>query len=204
MNISRARFGATVLDEHLYVTGGETGGDRVSQSLEVFDFATELWKELAPMAVRRVGHGMASTNGKLLVAGGYDQYSEPRKSVEVYDIENNTWSSVSDLLSAYESVHLGVLSDPNRVLLVGKVLPNGEDENSDDEETWGESTERECLMYENGFAVYNMLSDTWEPMPVFEEEEMGDDVDELTQLNPDSGDRPYWANMEKGLFTTVL
>jgi len=52
--------GTTVLDGHVYITGGTDGGgdsERVNSTVEVYDAETDKWSDVTPMSQARSGHG---------------------------------------------------------------------------------------------------------------------------------------------------
>lgn len=68
---------------------------------------------------------MASTAGKLIVAGGIgDSEGEALSSVEVFDLATQCWSEVEALPVPYSWCHLVLLEDPNRVFILGQVHSN--------------------------------------------------------------------------------
>ena len=64
-----------------------------------FDLLRWTWTAVESMRMPRTFFGSVVTNGKLYVIGGDTNGSEEDdKSVEVYDIASNTWSTVCTLL----------------------------------------------------------------------------------------------------------
>lgn len=49
MSIARAKPGAIVLNDKLYVIGGKMQQQTVSDSMECYSFEHSLWRKLAPM-----------------------------------------------------------------------------------------------------------------------------------------------------------
>jgi kelch-like protein 8 len=61
------------------------------------------------MIKRRAGAGATVTNGKIFVAGGFDD-NAPLASVEVYDPKNSTWTNIKQMMSPRGGVGLAPLS----------------------------------------------------------------------------------------------
>jgi N-acetylneuraminic acid mutarotase len=73
MPTARSGLAAAVLNRRLVVVGGEVNPadpDGVFPQVEVYDFATDTWESLDPMAVPRHGIGAAAVGDLLYVPGG--------------------------------------------------------------------------------------------------------------------------------------
>jgi N-acetylneuraminic acid mutarotase len=73
MPTARSGLAAAVLNGRLVVVGGEVNPndpDGVFPQVEVYDFATDTWESLDPMAVPRHGIGAAAVGELFYVAGG--------------------------------------------------------------------------------------------------------------------------------------
>ena len=68
------------LGKYLYAAGGNDGSASL-QSVERYDPHINKWSEVAPMAKRRAGVGLAALNGHLYAVGGFDDAS-PLDTVE--------------------------------------------------------------------------------------------------------------------------
>ncbi|XP_066272093.1 kelch-like protein 6 [Branchiostoma lanceolatum] len=89
------RSAACVVNNDVIVTGGQnslTQAWRYRPSLNS-------WKELAPMGVKRLRHGMAALNGQAYVVGGERNDTELLRleDVEVYKETTNSWEKVTPL-----------------------------------------------------------------------------------------------------------
>ena len=65
-------------------------------STEVFDPQTNAWTPLAPMSTGRDSFAMAVVQGKLYVAGGYDE-TNLMATAEAYDPQQNRWETVANM-----------------------------------------------------------------------------------------------------------
>jgi hypothetical protein len=81
---------ASVLDGMVYLVGT---GDQGSSTLR-FDPVSGAWSTLAPKLCNRLGSAAFVVDGCLCVAGGAIHLS----SVERYNVANNTWEAVADML----------------------------------------------------------------------------------------------------------
>lgn len=75
------------------------------------------WETAAPMKKARSEIGAAEVNGKIYVIGGLDGYGRTTDSVEVYDIEKDSWSEAAKLPQALH--HPAVTTDGEKVYVVG-------------------------------------------------------------------------------------
>lgn len=102
---SRDHFHATVVNNKLYVVGGRlTGGEGgtfapVISEVDVYDFTTGSWSTLpasANLPVPRAASATVTFNGQVVVIGG-EGNGQAYVNTDVLDVNNNTWSSLSDL-----------------------------------------------------------------------------------------------------------
>ncbi|HWR96868.1 MAG TPA: kelch repeat-containing protein [Candidatus Methanoperedens sp.] len=77
----------------IYVAGGD--GD--ASGLHRYHIATDTWSQGTDIPRDVVGASMGSWNGKIFVAGGYDQLSTYSTEVNVYDIAGNSWTTGAPL-----------------------------------------------------------------------------------------------------------
>ncbi|RXM35033.1 Kelch-like protein 17 [Acipenser ruthenus] len=83
--------GCAAVGDRLFVAGGVQGSGVVSDTLHEYDPVADHWTERPPMAVPRVMHGFLGACGKLYALGGCNRASF-LDSVEVYDLQANTWA----------------------------------------------------------------------------------------------------------------
>ncbi len=101
---SEAAYGDTTHAGFLYVVGGESGG-LVQSDLQRYDPVTNTWTTLAPMPTARAGAAAAAVDDNIFVIGGRLSAPGPcgagpyLATVEKYDIDTDTWSTVASLPS---------------------------------------------------------------------------------------------------------
>ena len=83
----------------------------VGTSVESFDAATNQWTAVAPMNTRRIGHGLASAQGKLFAVGGDNSQDGRLSSVECFDPSTRVWSNIAALSTARYFLAVAVLGD---------------------------------------------------------------------------------------------
>ena len=81
---------------HLYVCGGWLDGDFLAKA-ERFDTVENKWEEIANMQQAR-GHACGvTTEGKIFVAGGLEDWDSILKTCEMYNISTNEWQFIGSL-----------------------------------------------------------------------------------------------------------
>eukprot|EP00117_Sycon_ciliatum_P006045 scpid74631/ scgid9747/ Kelch-like protein 8 len=93
---SRGGCGAAVLNNTLYVAGGNSGAASSTRSLEAYDMLNDSWRPRSAMSDYRAGFGMATVEGKIIVAGGFEE-EYPLATVEVYQPRSDTWTTIAPL-----------------------------------------------------------------------------------------------------------
>ena len=89
---------AAVGVSHLLVAGGDTGGGHsCMDSVELFDVASQIWCEVAPMSAPRTAASAVACNEAIYVLGGYNACKDKQRFdlVESYDIKTNRWHEVN-------------------------------------------------------------------------------------------------------------
>lgn len=104
-SMSTQRYGAAggAIDGKLYVAGGTTASGTVQTSLEVYDPVTDTWTLMTPMPTpRSLGGSPAAAviDGKLYVAGGIGANSSILDTLEVYDPQTDTWTTLAPMPTA--------------------------------------------------------------------------------------------------------
>ena len=95
MEIGRERHCSVSIGRKIYVFGGMN--TTVTDKTIVFDEATQIWSNLAPMNNKRVGFSALSHDGNIYAMGGMkdghkrDDYSRFLNTMEVYDVKKNEW-----------------------------------------------------------------------------------------------------------------
>ena len=117
---------------------------------EIFDPVTNKWTLTDTLKSKRAGHTMTKLkNGKILIAGGYNNEFEIKKC-ELFDPHTNQWS-FADSLNFAKSAHTAIL------LSDGKLLIAGGKEGGDTTDPWSSS----CELYDpdrNEWLVVGSLS----------------------------------------------
>lgn len=102
-NMPTARFGsgAAAYGDRMYVFGGFIGNDTsfeiiVTDLLEMYDATQQIWTTLA--SIPEAAGGVSATNygGKIYSIGGSGKQGVP-SSTYYYDINNNNWSSTTEM-----------------------------------------------------------------------------------------------------------
>ena len=87
----RDHLAAVGAAERLWAIGGSPGwfNQETSQTLWVFDPATNVWEDRAPLPLGRAAHAAAELDGRIYVAGGIGP--EPQRLL-IYEITSDRWS----------------------------------------------------------------------------------------------------------------
>ncbi|MEW5905384.1 MAG: kelch repeat-containing protein, partial [Elusimicrobiota bacterium] len=87
MNTARHNHAVTLLpDGNILVSGGRTGVNAVTGSIEMYNMRTNEWQDMATLAVPRSSHtATVMSDGRVLIAGGFTGAGAPTGSVEIYD-----------------------------------------------------------------------------------------------------------------------
>ncbi|WP_169976785.1 Kelch repeat-containing protein [Tautonia rosea] len=122
--IPRARrsFAGAVLDGNYYLVGGLGDDQTLVDVVDVFNFETKAWQTIPSPSQPRVFADLVVLDGKLYMGGGFAAGSsghfEPARSIEVYDPESGTWSTmIEELPIAVNALRLMTVRD--RLLLFG-------------------------------------------------------------------------------------
>jgi Kelch motif len=94
----------------------------------LYDPPTGTWMNTGTMNARRFGHTATLLgNGKVLVAGGWDQFSlAPTNDAELYDPSTGNWSKTGSL-NVGRYIHTATLLPDGQVLVAGGEATNFED-----------------------------------------------------------------------------
>jgi N-acetylneuraminic acid mutarotase len=102
----------------LVVGGGVVGGDKESNSAELYDPATGTWSFTGTLNIACEGHtATLLPNGKVLVVGGYGN-NGALNSAELYDPATGIWT-LTDNLRVARSEHTATLLQSGKVLVLG-------------------------------------------------------------------------------------
>jgi N-acetylneuraminic acid mutarotase len=111
----------------IYVIGGRTGGANVANLIssptdvvEEYDPATDRWRAMTKMPTARSGHGWATYQNRIYVAGGEvrDHHMDAIfRDVEAFDPVANEWFQLPSMQTARHGVNAAVLG--NQLHLIG-------------------------------------------------------------------------------------
>lgn len=110
-----AFFGATIVDDELFVVGGHDGQHELSTA-EAYSVTTSEWRDLPPLAAPRSGLRLLYDGSALFVLGGGGPY--PIDTHERFDLVNNLWSNFPSPLTG-EWRNLGAVVHEGRIHLIG-------------------------------------------------------------------------------------
>ncbi|XP_045170233.2 beta-scruin-like [Mercenaria mercenaria] len=90
----RCRFTANVLDDKIFVTGGEVRGGKVTSTVEYYDPGTDTWTPIRSLPRPRVDHASCVVGGtRLYVSGGISNIKHQCSNVFwVYDLLTDRWT----------------------------------------------------------------------------------------------------------------
>ena len=102
----------------LFVVGGKTSENQVVDKVQKYSPDTDLWQEVVPMSVARVGLGVVADEISMYAIGGWSWFGV-MNVVEKYDPQRNSWSRVAS--TREKKMHCcGVLVN-SKVFLFGGV-----------------------------------------------------------------------------------
>ncbi|WP_437310881.1 kelch repeat-containing protein [Sorangium sp. So ce388] len=148
MLTSRMLHTATLLqDGRVLVAGGlenPPGRELSTDRAEVFDPDSDAWLPLPPMLAARYWHtATLLQDGRVLVAGGQNDYDGMHGRAEVFDPDSDAWLPLPSMLTARVQQTATLLRD-GRVLVAGGVSPGGALDRAE---------------------VFDPASDAWLPLP---------------------------------------
>jgi N-acetylneuraminic acid mutarotase len=121
---------ALLPDGRVLIVGGISyAGDAVLDSVEIYDPAANAWQITAPLSQARHSHAVtALPNGRVAVVGGWKSthFDEDGllNSVEIYDPQNETWTTAEALRTGRVN-HTATLLPDGRVLVTGGEIGRG-------------------------------------------------------------------------------
>jgi N-acetylneuraminic acid mutarotase len=90
MLTARSAMAAAVLDDKIYVAGGQGSIIKKANIVEIYDIKSNKWSTGTPLPEPLDHLGMASYNGKLYVVGGAHKHGYSNKLL-IYDPTTNKW-----------------------------------------------------------------------------------------------------------------
>ncbi len=129
MEPMRSSFGTITHNGLLYMCGGHQGPEHTypeesfTDNFNVYNKATNSWKELAPRPKKAHGYQLAAHGNYIYAFGGFT-FSENHKpkwksidTIDRYDITSNTWTTIGKLTKPRSS-NVAITID-NKVYLIG-------------------------------------------------------------------------------------
>ena len=120
LNIARAGHTATLLPNgKVLVAGGLISISESTNTVEIYDPASNTWTMAAAMSTARAAHtATLLANGKVLVAGGFTSATGLTSSAEIYDPDSDSWSPANNMQQARTS-HTATLLENGSILIAG-------------------------------------------------------------------------------------
>jgi len=117
-----ANHPVTLKNGKVLITGGYNG--QVLSTAELYDQSSGTFSQTGSMSTTRWCPTVTLlTDGKVLVAGGYDQNGTYQNTAELYDSSSGTFSATGDMTVARDSAMATLLTN-GKVLIVGGANPN--------------------------------------------------------------------------------
>jgi N-acetylneuraminic acid mutarotase len=111
-----------VVDGKIYVIGGDSGGDMLIVTVDVYDPLTDSWTTKADMPTPRGASGTSVVDGKIYAIGGVTHpLGQVVPAVEVYDPATNTWTQKADMPTARYIFSTSVVD--GKIYVIGGALP---------------------------------------------------------------------------------
>ena len=109
LNEARSDHKAIVYKNKLFVFGGY-GKDRFLNSVEMFSPENQKFVMVAPMKIARSNFACCRVGNLVYVIGGWTGYSKTT-SVEIYNLDNNTWTDGVDFPGAGHGLYACAVND---------------------------------------------------------------------------------------------
>ena len=111
-----------VVSNKIYIIGGLTTGDTIIDTLYEYDSESTVWRALSPMNFRRFAPGCTYHNGNIYVFAGATNGFADTNSIEIYNIESDTWimsnSTMSYSARWLTAAYLDIPNVDNDIILV--------------------------------------------------------------------------------------
>ena len=149
---TKVHFGATVIGDRIYVCGG-SNGNKILNTLEVFDCKTNNWSKLASMHHERSCFGMTNLNNMIFVSGGYDSSDGYLSSMERYCLKTNTWNVVGSMNEPRHGHELVTLD--GEIFAIGNNNTKTVEKYNSTTDEWKNVASTQNSHYHFGAAVHN-------------------------------------------------
>lgn len=119
MTTARVFFQAAVLEDHIYVVGGQGSKGSVLSSVEKYNPRTNTWHLVCPLSSPRYATALSAHQGFLYAVGGFceDVKSPVMANVECYDPQQDRWFQRNPLRSA--RCHASLAEAQGRLFIFG-------------------------------------------------------------------------------------
>ncbi|GMT20344.1 hypothetical protein PFISCL1PPCAC_11641, partial [Pristionchus fissidentatus] len=141
MPSARGRCGLALIDQTIYVMGGNDGKERLN-TVQCFDVAENKWTDMDPMISKRAGFATVTIDGVIYVCGGFEGQGA-LALVEAFDAhsEEPAWTQMPPMTK--------MRGTPAGCVLNGKIYVKG---GHDGQQIWSDG---EC---------FDPATNTWEPI----------------------------------------
>jgi len=109
---------AAVLDDKIYIPGGQLASGSLTNALEVYDPQSNTWERKADLPYPVSGYALAASADGLYLFGGWDG-NQTLDSVLRYDPAEDTWSKIGSMPGARE--HMGAALADGKLYLIGGI-----------------------------------------------------------------------------------
>ena len=113
---NRSRFCACFFVENIYVMGGLKNGIYINSCMK-FDTRKQEWKHLTGMIEGRWLLSGCVFEGRIVISGGKTTLRDSSNTVEAYDIVDDTWSYMPNMLEG--RTHHKMIGMKNKLFVIG-------------------------------------------------------------------------------------
>ena len=106
----RSEAGVAMLEDKIYVAGGESKAIKKTNVVEVYDLKTKMWQTVAPLPIAMNHVGMSSYDGKLYAVGGTLDNGYSNK-LFIYDPKDDKWSEGKFMPAARTALTVNFIGD---------------------------------------------------------------------------------------------
>lgn len=110
MPTPRSESAVALLENKIYVAGGESEAIKKTNVVEVYDLKTKKWSTAAPLPIAMNHVGIASHSGKLYAAGGTHDNGYSNR-LFIYDPKTNKWSEGKSMPAARTALTVNFIGD---------------------------------------------------------------------------------------------
>jgi N-acetylneuraminic acid mutarotase len=110
MPTPRSESGVAMLEDKIYVAGGESDAIKKTNVIEVYDLKTKMWSTVASLPIAMNHVGMSSYDGKLYAVGGTHDNGYSNK-LFIYDPKAGKWSEGKSMPAARTALTVNFIDD---------------------------------------------------------------------------------------------